>query len=345
MNPNEETMFMPNGQNVPQDIQNQVPPQAPFNQEMAPDEYFEGEEAPKKKGDNTWQAVAIGGVTGILLGTGGVLAANAMTSGDAASEDITDDVADTTEGGLLTAHVSDDMSFSQAFAAARAEVGPGGVFEWRGGLYGTFTADEWANMSQAERNEFAHDAYGGGSTHESHYTAHHTTVHHDHHVHHTVHHDDAQHDTAHHDHHGDPAGTTGEEAMADTGGTSTATHFTSDGGDVAVGDDDVQVVGVRDVEMGDGSIATVGNINVGGNDVFLVDVDRDTVFDYAMGDFNQDGSVTDDEVRDISDDNITVADLQGNPDSIDPGADDAGIAYTEQDLAPDAPDYMPTAEV
>ena len=340
MNPNEETMFMPNGQNaMPQDMSNQMPPQVPFAEDMQGEEFID-ETAPKKSGNGVWQAVAIGGVTGILLGAGGMMAANAMTSGDA--EDVTSE--DVTDGelqeGLSAAHVSDDMSFSQAFAAARAEVGPGGVFEWRGGLYGTFTADEWANMSQAERNEFAHNAYGGGSSVE-HDTVHHDV--HDHHVHHTVHTDDA----AHTDHRATtPMGMTDEEAMADNGSDSHSTIYSEDSGDVAFGgDDDVQVVGVRDVEMGDGSVATVGNINVGGNDVFLVDVDRDTVFDYAMGDFNSDGTVADDEVRDITDQNITVADLQGNPDSIDPGADDAGVAYTEQDLAPDTPDYMPTADI
>lgn len=38
--------------------------------------------------------------------------------------------------------VTDDMSFSEAFAAAREELGPGGVFEWNGQLYGTFYATE-----------------------------------------------------------------------------------------------------------------------------------------------------------------------------------------------------------
>jgi len=37
---------------------------------------------------------------------------------------------------------SDDMSFSDAFAAAREEVGPGGVFMWHGNAYNTFYAEE-----------------------------------------------------------------------------------------------------------------------------------------------------------------------------------------------------------
>ncbi len=38
--------------------------------------------------------------------------------------------------------VSDDMSFSEAFASAREELGPGGVFSWHGQDYGTFYAEE-----------------------------------------------------------------------------------------------------------------------------------------------------------------------------------------------------------
>lgn len=38
--------------------------------------------------------------------------------------------------------VNDEMSFSEAFANAREELGPGGVFEWNGQTYGTFYEDE-----------------------------------------------------------------------------------------------------------------------------------------------------------------------------------------------------------
>lgn len=37
---------------------------------------------------------------------------------------------------------NDDMSFSDAFASAREEVGPGGVFMWHGNAYNTFYAEE-----------------------------------------------------------------------------------------------------------------------------------------------------------------------------------------------------------
>lgn len=43
-------------------------------------------------------------------------------------------------------NVTEDMSFSDAFAIARAEVGPGGVFQWHGKWYGTYTKAEWDSM-------------------------------------------------------------------------------------------------------------------------------------------------------------------------------------------------------
>jgi hypothetical protein len=55
--------------------------------------------------------------------------------------------------------VNDDMSFSEAFAAARTEVGPGGVFEWRGGVYGTYYANEWAGFSDDYKQHFSNYQY------------------------------------------------------------------------------------------------------------------------------------------------------------------------------------------
>lgn len=53
---------------------------------------------------------------------------------------------------------SDDMCFNEAFAAARAQVGSNGVFTWRGGVYGTYYADEWNALPESYRAEFTnHD--------------------------------------------------------------------------------------------------------------------------------------------------------------------------------------------
>lgn len=49
----------------------------------------------------------------------------------------------------------DGLSFGEAFAAARAEVGPGGVFYWHGGIYNTYIAEEWNAMTPAQKHDFA----------------------------------------------------------------------------------------------------------------------------------------------------------------------------------------------
>lgn len=59
-----------------------------------------------------------------------------------------------TDEGVRVAQVDDSASFAQAFADARAQVGPGGVFEWRGKVYGTYYKEEWDNMSSTERAEY-----------------------------------------------------------------------------------------------------------------------------------------------------------------------------------------------
>lgn len=44
--------------------------------------------------------------------------------------------------------VTDDMSFGEAFASAREEMGPGGVFVWHGQYYNTFYAEELDDNNQ-----------------------------------------------------------------------------------------------------------------------------------------------------------------------------------------------------
>lgn len=81
------------------------------------------------------------------------LATDTPAEGDA-SEDLSADVDEAVK--VSVAHdVTDDMSFNEAFAAARAEVGAGGVFEWRGNVYGTYYADEWNEMSDDEKEAFS----------------------------------------------------------------------------------------------------------------------------------------------------------------------------------------------
>lgn len=59
-----------------------------------------------------------------------------------------------TDEGIRIAQVDDNVSFVTAFADARAQVGPGGAFEWRGHVYNTFYEEEWNSMSSTERAQY-----------------------------------------------------------------------------------------------------------------------------------------------------------------------------------------------
>ena len=93
---------------------------------------------------------------GVLIGGVGIALTSAQLPDQPAEVDTqSDDLSNLVDDQLPVAStVSDDMTFSEAFAAARAEVGPGGVFEWHGQLFGTYTRAEWGAMSQAERAEY-----------------------------------------------------------------------------------------------------------------------------------------------------------------------------------------------
>ena len=73
-------------------------------------------------------------------------------------EDIPEDndVILATDEGIRVAQIDDDASFAEAFAEARSQVGPGGVFEWQGKVYSTYYKEEWDAMSDTERSDFQH---------------------------------------------------------------------------------------------------------------------------------------------------------------------------------------------
>lgn len=107
---------------------------------------------PKKSLSPFWHSVLVGGVPGILIGSMGTLGVkDAIASPEPKPEPNNDEV----EVVQVAHSVTDEMTFGEAFAAARAEVGPGGAFVWHGHVYGTYRADdpEWQEMSAEERAE------------------------------------------------------------------------------------------------------------------------------------------------------------------------------------------------
>jgi hypothetical protein len=132
---------------------------------------IEKEENPQVVNENkksdSWKMIGLGSATGILIGAGAIYASTAMATdatetpaqsqSDALSSD-TVSASTANDSELNVAHTTPGKSFSEAFAEARAEVGPGGVFHWHGGVYGTYTKDEWDAMSDQERHEFVESA-------------------------------------------------------------------------------------------------------------------------------------------------------------------------------------------
>ena len=117
-----------------------------------------GQEENKKEG-SAWKHVTLGGVSGILMGAGLLYAGQTIAATKTDAPEETTDAQQTenaNEATLPVAQMHNDMSFGEAFAAARAEVGPGGVFIWHGGIYNTYTADEWNAMTPQQKNDFAH---------------------------------------------------------------------------------------------------------------------------------------------------------------------------------------------
>ena len=177
----------------------------------------------------------------------------------------------------MAASVDDSMTFNEAFAAARAEVGAGGAFEWHGKVYNTFYESEWNNMTAAEKSEYeSHFSWGRS-------------------------HNNIADDEIPVDHQ--------KSHIVDNGGdVNDDTDNSDEVNDVIVGDD-LPVVEVLGVGYDEDLDANVGVVSVDGVEAVLLDVDQDETFDYLLVDENSDGEYSSDEVYDISDENLTVDDL------------------------------------
>lgn len=314
---NEETQFAPDGSN---------------SQSPRPDDFVPADEAPRTPGQTNPQAVRksnMGARTGAAMAGGVVIGAlgmmaMSMTKGDK-NEDPVSKPETNNEHPWADEHirvatgVNDDMSFNQAFAAARAEVGPGGAFEWHGRIYGTYYGDEWNAMTPEQRAEYSShfdwskvDA-SSGNVHQSG----------NHHAQNTGH--DNHHDTGSDNHQANNDNTKPHKAADDDDDIeiisvnkddpqAAQTETGSSGEDILVtdietpGDHEVEIIGVvHDPESG----ANVGAVTIDNQDVLLIDVDNDLTFDFLAVDANQNQQLDDDEIVNIQNQHLTVNDLGG----------------------------------
>ena len=243
------------------------------------------------KGEKSiWKKVAVGAGSGIFLGSAATLLSASAPLGHAEGENAEEEGSEThpewTDGEVpVASSVSDDMSFSEAFTAARTEVGSGGVFEWHGNIYSTFTEDEWNGMTAEQIDEYgSHFSWHSDNSYTE--TA-----------------SSTQSSTSSHSAHA-----TDEVEVSEV---TQASHTE----EVAVVDVDpeVEVLGVvHDEESG----ANIAGLAVDGQEVVLIDVNGDETFDVMGADVNGDQQLSQNEIVDISGQNLTVNDLGGisNPD-------------------------------
>ena len=280
-----------------------------------------GQQETKKEG-SAWKHVTLGGVSGILMGAGLLYAGQAVAQNvksEEKPEEKPEDVvapeqgetSHTLENGLKVASVSDDLSFGEAFQQARAEVGPGGVFHWHGGIYNTYSADEWNAMSVDQKHDFAEqvqpeirpDEISTPTDADTHVVV----------VHHVYHHEEAP--------------------------TTTEVHQVTE---VTETSEDVQIVDpqtAQNFEQGD-DVHIVGYASVDGHLAVGYDTTGDGQADVAIIDVDDNRELSDaDVIIDDQGNSATVGEVINTPDS------NQMAAMENPDVAPDMPDYMNDANI
>ena len=232
------------------------------------------------KTNETWKPVTISGITGILMGAGTVYGVQAFANTSNGPESETEDL-------VMAMDADQNLSFKQAFDTARAELGPGGVFTWRGNIYNTYTADEWHAMSNEERNLFATRVKPEVSAAE------------------------VDEEIADNDENVVTEAESEEteeveveevavaEDNVEAEEDDTANVSLASWDDLVNEDNDVRIIGYEDVEIGDGRTVAVQGLEVNGQRVAIIDVDKDGVADLAMSDLNHNFKMDDGEVIDL----------------------------------------------
>lgn len=210
-----------------------------------------------------WKPVTISGMTGILMGAGSMYASHKLTTDEMPA------VAESSELPLQEASVEGCKSFREAFQAARAEFGPGAVFRWHGNIYNTYTSEEWNAMSTEEKNLFAQRVKPEVSPSDI---------------------------------------DTNQIAKAESADEDVQIASVQQEDHVAKAqvvasaqsdDDDVRVIGFGDVNLADGRSVTVEELEINGQRVAVIDVDKDGVGDFAMSDLNHNNRADEGEVIDL----------------------------------------------
>lgn len=239
------------------------------NQVVESENQYEVGEETNKKG---WRKVAAGFGGGVLMGSlATILTASSKVPEEASTDELTTEVEiPGLIGEIKVAQtVNDDMSFGEAFASARAEVGSGGAFVWHGNVYNTYTADEWNAMTDEQR-----DAFG----------------------------DNFQSQAANIDVR--PSSQVAQNYTSDTDleviDTVPANNATTQV------QPEIEVLGMaQDPQSG----AVAAGLKIDGKEYVVVDIDNNNVADVVIADINGDGYISENEIGDISAEGILMSDI------------------------------------
>jgi hypothetical protein len=233
--------------------------------------------------------------------------------------------------------INDEMSFSEAFASAREELGPGGVFSWHGQDYGTFYAEEvyesgnpiieydtaaendYQNVEVEHQIEDEPQASNGGEEAP-------TEVH-----------------VLGLDNNADGAV---ETYVVDTNLDGSADALYVDGNlDGQITDEEVQIIHdpatlEAAAEPTDGSMISVDTNADGQDDVLLVDANSDLVVDAIGADQNQDMVIDENEVQILNEEAFQEA---GSVEGTDEMSSDQ-VEY-DGEVANDMPEDVPESEL
>ncbi len=230
-----------------------------------------------------------------------------------------EDVLVATDEGIRVAQVNDDVSFSQAFADARAQVGSGGAFEWHGKVYSTYYEEEWNSMSAEQKAEYQskidyQDITGEQPSNAGAVYQNASSVA-------SVEPEPAVENTSLHE------SIAADAEMVDNSSSSPM---------------DVKVLGVETVQDENGNPITVAELEIDSHQAFMADIDDDGKMDVMAVDGlqsgNPDGYMTEDDFADIREANIETEDLQQRM-----YAEQQPETYYAQN--DNLPDYMNDADV
>lgn len=275
-----------------------------------------------------WKPVTIGGVTGILMGVGTYLGFNTTLTPDESQP----------QAQLKTADNHDELSFADAFAAARHQVGAGGLFTWHGGIYNTYTQAEWNAMNSADKEHFAQQVKPEVGVSET--------------LANKIEKENAESQLV--EANTDETSETEVVTFGETASTTAEEKQNTEEVEI-VGNDDVQIVaetqqaevsddvevqiiGTRQVLNDDGSIANVAYATVDGHSAIIIDVNANGHADVAAVDMNDNKQLDKGEVidlytgREFSTGTDTAVADNNQMTTEDDGSMDAGVMDTEFSL-------------